>query len=51
MRGGGSAERSSLQAKAERAVVCLRDRESVDDLRRRVFYNLVLAQLMRDIPR
>ena len=37
-----------LRAKAEQAVRVLEGQRTVDALRRRVFYNLVLAELTRD---
>jgi hypothetical protein len=41
-------EYSALMEKAQRAVRFLEGHETVDGLRRRVFYNLVLAELLRD---
>jgi hypothetical protein len=41
-------EHGALRAKAERAVRVLKGQDTVDALRRRVFYNLVLAELLRD---
>jgi hypothetical protein len=41
-------EHGMLRAKAERAVRFLKGQDTVDTLRRRVFYNLVLAELLRD---
>ncbi len=41
-------EHGDLKAKAERAVRSMERQSSVDAVRRRVFYNLVLAELQRD---
>jgi hypothetical protein len=38
----------ALRAKVERAVHFLEGRDTAESLRRRVFYNLVLAELLRD---
>lgn len=40
-------EHAALRAKAERAVCFLQGRDTIDTLRRRIFYNLVLAELLR----
>jgi hypothetical protein len=41
-------DHEALRAKAERAIRHLQGQETADTLRRRVFYNLVLAELLRD---
>ncbi len=43
-----SNEQADLRAKAERAVRFLAGQDTVDALRRRVFYNLVLAEILRE---